>query len=110
MALAAAIGKFLENSGWAHCIEEAAITTSGRSESLLKGHFVKRTRYAHEVSVCSLYLLFIESFETSKENNLEDFCQKKMKIPQFRYWNTVMYLELLLRELIRSFRIANFEL
>ena len=111
MALGAAIGRFLDNSGWAQCLEEAAVTTAGRSESLLTGHFVKRTRYGHEVSVCALYLLLIESFESEKEKmDLEFSCKSRLGIPQFRYWYTVMYLELLLLEFVRTFRHENVDL
>ena len=50
MAFSSAIGEWLEGSGWIQAFENANITT-GRIERFLTGSKVKRTRYAHQLSL-----------------------------------------------------------
>ena len=74
MALESALGNLLQDSGWVESLEDATITTAGRSESLLTGSFVKRTRYGDEVTLCALYLLLLEAYESDNEiTSLEAF-------------------------------------
>ena len=51
------IGKLLHDTGWATVISQAEVLTSGRAQSTLNDHHIKRTRYAHEVALVSLYML-----------------------------------------------------
>ena len=51
------IGKLLRDSGWTTVISRAGVLTSGRAQSALNEHHIKRTRYAHQVSLMSLYML-----------------------------------------------------
>jgi len=53
MAIQNMIGKWLAGSSWTDIFLKAGIATAGRCESLLKVSHVKRTRYAHEVSLAS---------------------------------------------------------
>ena len=51
------IGKSLRDSGWTTVLTQAHILTVGRAQSVLNEHHIKRTRYAHQVSLTSLYIL-----------------------------------------------------
>lgn len=51
------MGKMLRDSGWSTVLSQAQILTSGRAQSALNEHHIKRTRYAHQVSLMSLHLL-----------------------------------------------------
>ena len=50
-------GKLLRDSGWTTVLSQTQVLTSGRAQSALNEHHIKRTRYAHQVSVMSLHLL-----------------------------------------------------
>ena len=56
------IGKLLKDSGWSNIITQAQVLTSGRAQSLLDEHHIKRTRYAHQVSLVNLCLLQQRSY------------------------------------------------
>ena len=43
------IGKVLRDTGWTTILSQAQVLTSGRAESALDEHHIKRTRYAHQV-------------------------------------------------------------
>ena len=45
------IGKLLRDSGCSNILTQAQVLTSGRAQSVLDEHHIKRTRYAHQVSV-----------------------------------------------------------
>jgi len=51
------IGKLLRDSGWTTVLSQAEVLTSGCTQSALNEHHIKRTRYAHQVSLMSLDLL-----------------------------------------------------
>ena len=57
MALFNMLGKWLDGSGWSSALIEAAVVTSGRADILLSAFHIKRTHYAHQVTVASLYIL-----------------------------------------------------
>ena len=65
MNFMAAIGDWLEGSGWIDLLVKSSINSPGRAESLLRGNQVKRTRYAHQVSCAGLYLLLIDAYQES---------------------------------------------
>ena len=51
------IGKILHDSGWTTVLTQAQILTVGGTQSVLNEHHIKRTRYANQVSLTSLYIL-----------------------------------------------------
>jgi len=57
MALMKTIGDWLDGSGWTAALVNASVTSSGRAESMLNASNIPRTRYAHEVTAASLYIL-----------------------------------------------------
>ena len=51
------IGKLQRDTGWATILSQAEVLTSGRAQSTLNEHHIKRTRYAHQVSLVAMYVL-----------------------------------------------------
>ncbi len=64
MALQGAMGKFLAGTGWDKVLTASNVLTSGRASSTLSDSHVKRTRYAHQVSLASLHLLKLDAYST----------------------------------------------
>ena len=54
-----AIGTWLAGSGWVEVLSQlqAEITTAGRAESHVNCAHITRTRYAHQVTAASLFIL-----------------------------------------------------
>ena len=73
MALASAIGDWLEGSGWIDILKKANTSTSGRIESFLTGKKIKRTRYAHQVSLTCLLKLSKDAFKNQEERSDKSF-------------------------------------
>ena len=71
MAVKNMVGKCPAGSGWTDMFLKANVATSGRSESLLKSSHVKRTRYAHEVSLAALHILRNDAFVVDSANSAE---------------------------------------
>ncbi len=103
------IGKLLRDSGWATALSQAQILTTGRAQSTLEEHHIKRTRYAHQVSLVSLHLWKNGAYSAycsgvleapQSQENWDEL--KRTKSPQFRYWSTIMEFELLLCRFIHS--------
>ena len=116
MAILNMLGKWLDGSGWSSALVEAGVATSGRAAALLSASHVKRSRYAHQVTVASLYTLqsnacniYCKELPASEEPlPFKVWCQTKSEQhPQFYYWTTVMELELLMLQFIRSLREGN---
>ena len=51
------IGKLLRDTGWDIIFSQVEVLTSGRAQSTHNEHHIKRTRYAHQVSLVALYML-----------------------------------------------------
>ena len=92
MAFLKLIGNWLKDSGWVASLVEGKVASSGRAESFLKATSVTRARRAHQVTVCSLYILLKKAHAwysaglTQEQNTLsfEDWClQKTASVPQF---------------------------
>ena len=71
------IGNWLNGSGWVDVFKKAFINTPGRVESFLKGTNVKRSRYAHQLSLASLLRLARDTFDEKTENY--DLCRVEEK-------------------------------
>ena len=95
-------GKILKDSGWTHIITRAKVLTSGTAESSLDEDHIKRSRYAHQVSVMGLYILKLRSYKAyclGVNGPPESFelwaSRRKTQSPMFMFWCTVMDFELL---------------
>ena len=95
-------GTWLAGSGWVEVLSQAEFTTTGRAESLINCAHITLTRYAHQVTVASLFILqkqayrmYIESVEAGEE--ADSFStwrsRKETTILQFKYWNITLQFE-----------------
>ena len=91
-------------------LEESGVATFGKADSFLRGAYVKRSRYAHQVTACSLYQLLSDAYSESSATDFETFSNEKSSFPQFRFWLTTLELELLLLTFVRSLHEGNFHL
>lgn len=119
MNLLKLIGDFLSGSGWTTLLVQSEVTTAGRADAILKGLHVTRSRYVHQVTAASLYILktlayksYVESLPDQDETlDFNAWCTTKIEqSPQFQYWDLVLKLELLGMQFVRSQRQANFQL
>ena len=95
LAVLKAIRSWLLGIGWTEAVAQARITTTGRVESLVTSAHITRTRYIHQVTASSLYVLQQRAYK-----NYYAECE----IPQFQFWNMTLMFELLMLILVRSFR------
>ena len=109
------IGKILRDSGWTTVLSQAEVLTSGRAQSALNEHHIKRTRYAHQVSVMSLYLLKQKAYSSYCSSVLgppvsRQMCNEKSRTenPMFSYWSMIIELDLLMCRFVRSLREGDF--
>ena len=118
MAANKVLGQWLEGSGWVEALQEAELATPGIAESFLKASHVTRTRHAHQVTACALFILlrkayelYVESLPRGPPESFRCWCtRRKDKHPQFLYWYTPLKLELLMLAFVRSLRIGDFDL
>ena len=79
---------WLQESGWTVVLKKANLNNPGVVESFLSDSHVKRSRYAHEVTACSLYILLNMAF--TEQNEYEDMntfiSERCSKYPLFKYW------------------------
>jgi hypothetical protein len=112
MALWSTVGDILDGSGWTTVLAEADVVSSGIAQSLLKASHVMRTRYAHQVTLLSLYNLQLQAYNLSQtEKTFEEWKNfLKDKSPTFFYWDLIMHLEARILVFVRAHRIKDFDL
>ena len=116
LAVLKAIGSWLSGSGWTEAVAKAGITSAGRAESLVTSAHITRTRYAHQVTASSLYILQQRAYKKHLDSvedaySFPDWCKdQSKKIPQFQFWNITLKFELLILILVRSFRQSDLTL
>ena len=64
-ALWTILGDILDGSGWCFLVE-SGLTTAGKTSMMLSCSYIKRTRYAYQVTVIALARLKMEAFEKYK--------------------------------------------
>ena len=106
------IGDVLEGSGWVNALIKSGLGSPGVVKSFLSSSHLKCTRYAHEVTACTLCSLLRQVYQESDcDSSFDDFCDEQVKRhTQFRYWLIIMRLEAILLSFVRSLRQGNFEL
>lgn len=67
IAFISAIGDWIEGSGWVYIFKRSKINTVGRYESFLDVTNVKRSRYAHQVTLAPLVYLSNIAFKDQTE-------------------------------------------
>ena len=112
MAFLNAIGDWLEGSGWTDVFEKANFNTVGRIESFLSGSKIKRSRYAHQVSLAALVTMSNIAFESQNDFGTYGEWTKKTSERSVNalYWFAVIDLEVLLFMFVRSLRETSFRL
>ena len=113
------LGDLLKNSGWTSALVQAGVATAGTADSFLTAAHITRTRRAHQITACVLYQSLEEAhrkYVISTEPgvdviSLEDWCnQQSSLLPLFKFWFTILQLELTLLVFVRSIRTGDFEL
>lgn len=119
MAFLKVIGGWLQGSGWTTVLADANVATPGTTESFVKAGSVTRSRQAHQVTACSLFILLQKAYTKYKEGvaNKDDImsfaswcAQQVSATPQFQYWYAALQLELLLLVFLKSLWVADFYL
>ena len=78
MAFMSMIGDVLEGSGWIDALINSGHGSPGVVESFLSSSHVKHTRYAHEVTACTLYSLLRQAYQESVcDPSFDDFCDEQ---------------------------------
>ena len=72
-------GDWLEGSGWTTIIVNAAITTSGSAQSMLKSSHICRTRYTHQTSAACIFLFAKSAYKSAEdqETSFEAWIEKR---------------------------------
>ncbi len=114
------LGDLLDGSGWTSALVQAGVATSGTAEAFLKASHIRKTRYAHEVTAASLYILLENAYQDyhrdargSEEEvpSMEEWASTRSdECPQFGYWLKVLSLELHMFAFVCSIREGNFSL
>ncbi|XP_063543982.1 uncharacterized protein LOC134754187 isoform X2 [Cydia strobilella] len=120
MAALRLIGQWLSGSGWVEALVQANVTTQGRSESMLTASHVTRTRYAHQVTAAALYYLQKEAYQAQldvgdeAQGPLITFgewrLEKCASTPQFKYWDLVLNLELMILQFVGAIRKGDYKI
>ena len=96
-------GKLLRDSGGTTVLSQAQVLPSGRAQSALYEHHIKRTRYAHQLSVMYIHLLKHKAYfaycsavhGTAESQQVWEQLSRTENL-QFKYWPTKTELELLM--------------
>ena len=105
--------------GWTALLVDAHVASSGKADSFLKASHVSRTRYAHQVTACCMYIMMQRAYDRYMEGLGEDESpltfenwrhQKIAENPQFKYWSITLDLELTILTFVQSLREGNFKL
>ena len=89
-------GKFIWGSGQEWAMSAAEIFTCGMACSILDEHYIKRTRYAHQVHWwhCLLKQEAYMAYCTEIDGSPETFEQwgniRTGNIPMFQYWTKII--------------------
>ena len=114
-----ALGQWLDGSGWTSVLEKAGISSPGIVNSFVNAAHMTRTRRAHQITAAALYIMQHLAYQkylralTEDQQPLqfkewrEDMSSKH---PQFLYWSRVLELQLIVFQLVRAFRNADFSL
>ena len=116
-------GTWFDGSGWTTAITNSRVASSGVAQSFIGVSHITRTRYMHQVSALTLYLLlnqaydhYITSTPTTDDPNDIPLTfdawvnRQKQKEPQFMYWHRGMELELTTLQFVKAIRTADFSL
>jgi len=112
MATLRMIGHWLDGSGWVECLVASGLSTVGVADSFIHASSVKRTRYAHSVSAAALFIClkraynqFCEESDAQEQKSFDEWqTRSENESVQFKYWSTVLDLELLVLSFVNQNR------
>ena len=118
LAVLKTLGDLLKCSRWASALVHAGVATAGTADSFLTAAHITRTRRAYQVTASVLYQAleevhqeYVLSTEPGMEDeSLEDWCNQQSSLPMFKFWLTILQLQLTLLVFVRSIRTGDFEL
>ena len=118
IAMLRCLGDWLQDSGWLTSLSNAGVT-SPVNESLLTGHNIAPSKYAHQITAKVSYQLMLPAFkslnegysEDKREQRFQEWCDKmKERSPQFQFWHTALLMEMDYLLFLRSIRSRKFDL
>ncbi|KAL7395746.1 hypothetical protein ABVT39_022389 [Epinephelus coioides] len=107
-------GDWLDGSRWTTALTNSGISTSGKAQAFISVHHICRTRYMHQVSVATLYVLMKTAYDQYMEKATNDNVEASNLIPQpfdewlkmlcasqpqADFWFKSMELDLLIRQM-----------
>ena len=108
-------GYWLDGSGWIKALTNSGISTSGKAQSFISVHHICRTRYMHQASVATLYMLMRKAYDQYVERTTNNYNgglftlsfdvwlkQLCVEQPQADYWFKSMELGLLIHQFVKS--------
>ena len=111
MLLLSMIGDWLAGSGWSKIYKRTEISTPGRIDSFLKRKKVKRSRYAHQVTLATLVQLAWQAYQQTQHTNYEQWRNEVSVLSATEtYWFTTIELETKLFMFVKSVRLTDFDL
>ena len=119
LAILKVLGCWLDESGWNQVLVDANVASSGTAESFLSVSHITKTRRAHQVTMCALYILLRRAFNDSGEDNrptdvadnFTEWCEKReAESPLFKFWFLTLQLQISLCLFVRSLRKGDFKL
>ena len=116
MAMWNTFGDYLGGSGWTTALTQANVASSGIADSFLNASHLTRTRHGYQVSLLALHKLQDDAFLSCTEGphnaEMKEAWRQSMiqKCPTFKYWDTVLQIELLGLVLVRAHHECNFPL
>ena len=113
MVMLSCIGDWLEDSGWTIALANSGVTTAG-NDSLLTGHKVAKTKYAHQVTAMALHQLMETAYQNCPLKIKKSFQNWRSDMekanPQFSFWSIALKMEMDYLMFLRSIRSSNFGL
>ena len=106
------LGKLLEKSGWDEALTEAEVFSSGRAQSVVHASHLKRTRFAHEISVVAFTKLKTQAYiESNTTETFIEWNQTRCQQSQtFFFWDLILRIQMWILMFVRAHREQNFEL
>ena len=109
--------KLLRDSGGTTVLSQTQVLPYGRAQSALNEHHIKRTRYAHQLSVMYIHLLkhtaysaYRSAVHGAAESQHVWEQLSRTENPQVKYCSTITEIELMMCRIIRSLREGHFPL
>jgi len=110
------LGDWLDGSGWTTAIINSGVASGGTADSFIKVTHLAKTKHVHQLTAAALSILLEQAYKlytvSAPPNDVLDihvWCDKMSnEQPQFKYWTTVLELELTVLKLVGAMRAGDF--